>query len=686
MWPYRCHMPNRLAAATSPYLRQHADNPVDWFEWGDEAFAEARDRDVPVILSVGYATCHWCHVMAHESFEDDETAAFMNANFVNVKVDREERPDVDAIYMDAVTAMTGRGGWPMTVFLTPDAEPIYAGTYFPKTAMGHHPSFMDVMGGVLNAWRTNRAGAEDQAERITRAIADHRPTASDLPDIGQIERAVAIVANTFDRVNGGFGTAPKFPQAPTLELLMRTAALRPRTDAAATSLDMLTRMLTAMARGGIYDHLFGGFARYSVDAQWLIPHFEKMLYDNALLARVYLRTWQLTDEPMFHSVAVEVLDYLDGAMADSVGAIHSAEDADSEGVEGKFAVWSWDELGAVLGEDRDLAAAIYGATSDGNFEGSNNLHRFHDLGSVAAGFGITLEELAERRASIDRRLRAVRSMRVPPARDDKIVAEWNGLAMRAFAEAGAVLGERRYTDRARAIAEFLTTTGSPDGRLVRSWRDRPGHPGFASDHAAVAIGLYTLYAVTGDTVWFEHAERLVTVLREDFAVDSGDESGGFHSTAASSELFTRPIDTQDNPTPSTNALALEALLIHAAYTGDPAARAEATETMRTIAGTAVQHPSFGGYGLAVWLTHLIGIDEVAIVGSDIAPMEEIVWRRFHPNVVVAVSDGSPSSVPLLADRPATDRALAYVCRDLVCDLPVDSTDDLATKLTSQPAG
>ena len=525
--PYLHAMPNRLTHASSPYLRQHEDNPVDWFEWGEEAFAEAASRDVPIILSVGYATCHWCHVMAHESFEDTETAAYMNEHFVNIKVDREERPDIDRIYMDAVTAMTGRGGWPMTVFLTPDGAPIFAGTYYPKRAMGHHPSFMDVMGAVVDAWTTNRAGALDQANRIAEAIAQSAPPAAGLPTMDDLDRSVSMVANTFDRVNGGFGTAPKFPQAPTLELLMRSAVLRPDTDAGATSLSMLTQMLTSMARGGIYDHLFGGFARYSVDAQWLIPHFEKMLYDNALLARVYLRTWQITGDASLLETAIEVLDYLDGPMADPTGGIHSAEDADSEGVEGKFAVWTWDELGAVLGTDRDLAAAIYGATPEGNFEGTNNLHRFVDLADVATAAGVTVDEVIERKATIDERLRAVRRMRVPPARDDKLVAAWNGMALRAFAEAAAILGSDRYLARATAIAEFLVSTGSPDGNLVRSWRDTPGHPAFADDHAAVALGMYALYQATGDERWFTSAERQVAHLRRDFAA----EGGGFHATS-----------------------------------------------------------------------------------------------------------------------------------------------------------
>ncbi|MEE8457637.1 MAG: thioredoxin domain-containing protein [Acidimicrobiia bacterium] len=676
-------MPNRLVAATSPYLLQHQDNPVDWYEWGDEAFTEAEHRDVPVILSVGYATCHWCHVMAHESFEDEETADFMNANFVNIKVDREERPDVDRIYMDVVTATTGRGGWPMTVFLTPKQKPIFAGTYFPKATMGHHPSFRDVMTAVLDAWNTDRHGALEQADNIAASIAATRNERSPLPRIEDVEQAVERMSASFDRVNGGFGTAPKFPQAPALELLLRTAALRPSTDAAKHSLDMLTRQLTAMAKGGIYDHLLGGFARYSVDAQWLVPHFEKMLYDNAQLARVYLRAWQLTDVDLFRDVAIEVLDYLDTAMADDRGGLHSAEDADSEGVEGKFAVWSWDELGTVLGDDRDLAAAIYGATPVGNFEGSNNLHRFVALDEISVATGMDVGVIEERKLSIDDRLRLARAQRVLPSRDDKIVSAWNALAIRAFAEAGAVLAESRYIARAVKIAAFLLNEASPGGRLSRSWRGRPGHEAFADDHAALAIGLYALYQATGDETWFVAAEKQVDHLRTEFA----DPKGGFFGTSTSTDpLIARPKNTQDNPTPSDNALGMEALLLHAAYTGDTEAIAEADATMELLARDAVHHPTFGSYGLAIWLTNLIGINEVAIVGEDEdrSAMERVVWEGFRPDIVLASSDGADSLVPLLTGRTAVSEdstpGLAYVCRQLVCELPVDSAEGLRTKL------
>ena len=672
-------MPNRLADSTSPYLLQHQDNPVDWFEWGDDAFAEALRRDVPVILSVGYATCHWCHVMAHESFEDETTAEYMNRHFVNIKVDREERPDVDRIYMDAVTAMTGRGGWPMTVFLTPDQKPIYAGTYFPKAPMGNHPSFMDVMSSVSEAWTTDRRGAVEQADHIAARIAERTADASPLPRLGDIERSVDRMSSVFDRVNGGFGTAPKFPQAPALELLLRTAALRPGTDAAKQSLDMLTRQLTAMAQGGIYDHLLGGFARYSVDAQWLVPHFEKMLYDNAQLARIYLRAWQLTGIDLFRDVAVDVLDYLDSAMADQHGGLHSAEDADSEGVEGKFAVWSWEELDEVLGEDRDLAAAIYGATPEGNFEGTNNLHRFVGLAEISSATGMDVDTIMERKRSIDDRLRSVRAERIAPSRDDKIVTAWNGLAIRAFAEAGAILEEPRYIARATAIAEFLLTNASPDDHLVRSWRGRPGHRAFADDHAALAIGLYTLSQATGDETWYTAAEQHVAHLRSGFA----DPAGGFFNTSVNSgPLIARPKNTQDSPTPSDNALAMEALLLHAAFTGDTEAIAEAGRTMQILARDALHHPMFGGYALAVWLTHLFGINEIAIVGPDDerTAMERVIWDDFRPNSVLASSDGRGTSIPLLAGRTDSTGAKAYVCRQLACELPVESAEALRLKL------
>jgi len=672
-------MPNRLANATSAYLLQHKDNPVDWYEWGEDAFTEAERRDVPVILSVGYSSCHWCHVMAHESFEDDGTAAYMNEHFVNIKVDREERPDVDSVYMDAVTAMTGRGGWPMTMFLTPDAKPVFAGTYFPKETLGQHPSFMDVMSAVLNAWDTNRQGALDQADQITAAITQTDTRSGYLPVMGNLDRAVATLSNVFDRKYGGFGNAPKFPQEPTLEFLLRMAVLRPDTEAGTAAVSMLTHALTAMADGGIYDHLTGGFARYSVDSQWLIPHFEKMLYNNAQLARLYLRAWQVTDIDRFREVAVDVLDYLDTTMADEAGGLHSAEDADSGGVEGKFAVWTWEELGEILGDDREMARAIYGATPEGNFEGANNLHRLTDIGAVMETTGLTIPEIDNARASIDDRLRTARAQRTPPGRDDKIVTAWNGLALRAFAEAAAILDDDRYLRRALSIATFLANEASPNSALVRSWRDRPGHAAFADDLAGVAIGMYTLFSVTGEERWFTFAENLVEQLRDHFA----DPSGGFFAASSVDDaLITRPKNAQASQTPSDNSLAMEALQMHAALTGDLSALDELERTMEFLAPDALSNPAFGGYSLAIWLTHLVGMKEVAIVGTpdQQQSLSGPVWGQFHPDVIVAPGNGGPTTVPLLADRPAEATGLAYVCQNLTCDLPVHTPQALADRL------
>lgn len=675
-------MPNRLASATSPYLLQHKDNPVEWYEWGADAFSAAKDRDLPVLLSVGYSSCHWCHVMAHESFEDEHTAEYMNTHFVNVKVDREERPDVDRIYMDAVTAMTGRGGWPMTVFLTPDQRPIYAGTYYPKTAMAHHPSFMDVMTAVSDAWTNNRSGIDQQASNILNAITQAGPEPGPEPTPSDIKSAVAAIERTFDATNGGFGRAPKFPQAPTLEFLLRVAALHPNTGEGSSALRMLVVTLERMARGGIYDHLYGGFARYSVDAQWVVPHFEKMLYDNALLARIYLRTWQLTGDARFRTTAIEVLDYLDTTMADPSGGIHAAEDADSEGEEGKFAVWSWDELDRVLGSDLPVAADIYGFSRDGNFEGRNIPTRVTDLETIAERHDLSTDKVDEVRRRVDVALAEVRSERIAPSRDDKVVSAWNGFAMRAFAEAGAVLEEPRYRKRAEAIAEFLGTVAVRDRRLVRSWRGEPGVGAFADDLAACAVGLYTLFATTGDVRRFVSAEEMVQALRARF----GDPEGGFFATGIDAEqLVARPKNIQDNPTPSDNALAMEALQLHAAYTGDLTAVDEMTKTMQAISVVAERHPSFAGHALAIWTTHLAGVKEVAITGSNTAAFERVVWDAFRPDVVVATTSDSETPVPLLKGRVDDTATRAFVCRNLACDLPATDPDQLTRQLATDVA-
>ncbi|HHC07176.1 MAG TPA: thioredoxin domain-containing protein [Actinobacteria bacterium] len=669
---------NRLAAASSPYLLQHADNPVDWFEWGDDAFAEARRRDVPIHLSVGYAACHWCHVMAHESFEDPDTAAYLNAHFVNVKVDREERPDVDRIYMDAVQALTGQGGWPLTVFLTPDGRPFYGGTYFPKVPHHGRPSFRQVLERITELWERERSAIVDQADRLTAAIRAATPPPSPLPSDGAFDEAVDRLAADFDDEHGGFGHAPKFPQPAALEYLLRYVVLGGDPDRRDLARRLLVRSLDAMARGGIHDHLGGGFARYAVDARWLVPHFEKMLYDNALLARTYLRGWQTTGVAGFVEVARRTLDYLDREMADPSGALHASEDADSEGVEGKYYVWRWDELDEVLGDLVDVAADLYGATPEGNFEGANVLHLPRPLPETARRLGIDVDELATVKAEIDRRLLERRRRRVRPGRDDKIVVAWNGLALRAFAEAAAVLDEPRYLRRARAIAEFLAGPALVDGALLRTWRrGRPGTPGYADDHAAAALGLFTLSSVDGDERWFEIAERLVADLVDRFA----DDAEGFFANATDA-LVARPKNVQDAPVPSDNALAAEALALHRALTGDLEASRHLEGALRLVAGPARAHPRFGGHALAVMLTLDRGLDEVAVVGPPEArrPLVDVVWERFRPTVVLAQGDVG-GGIPLLRGRtPSTGPAEAFVCREMVCELPTSDPEGLRRRL------
>ena len=673
-------MPNRLAAASSPYLLQHRDNPVDWYEWSTDAFAAAALRDVPILLSVGYSACHWCHVMAHESFEDDQTASFMNRHFVNVKVDREERPDVDRIYMDAVQAMTGQGGWPMTVFLTPKGNPFFAGTYFPKKGRGQHPSFMDVLDQIRSAWDQRRTEIDYQAERLTAAVNTALPVTSETPGLDLVRAAIAYLISSYDWEHGGFGGAPKFPQAPTHELLLRTLALGLDEEQSPRVEKMLRTALDQMANGGIYDHLGGGFARYAVDRAWLIPHFEKMLYDNALLARTYLRAWQVTDEERYRTVAIETLDYLARDMRHSDGGIFSAEDADSEGVEGKYYVWDWAELETLLGDDTPLIAAVFGASRDGNFEGSNILSRPSPIEVIAQRFNVELDDLAARTAKARTLLLTARAARVRPGLDDKIIAAWNGLAMRAFAESGAILGREDYIDVARGIAAFLRDHLTVDGRLQRSWREGAiSVPGFCDDYGAVAVGLFTLYQATGELEWYAEAERLSHDMINLFA----DPAGGFFATGNDAEkLIARPKNLFDNPTPSDNALAAEALQILWAYTGETTL-ADTIEGVGRAAGRILEHyPHASGHLLSVLATFQAGLKAVAIVGKEnLEILRQVAWEQFRPNCIVASSIGPSHDIPLLINRsPGPNGALAYVCRNFVCDLPVSTTEELRGQL------
>jgi len=677
-------LPNRLSAATSPYLLQHADNPVDWFEWGDAAFALARKADRPVLLSVGYAACHWCHVMAHESFEDGETAEYMNRHFVNVKVDREERPDIDRIYMDAVQAMTGHGGWPMTVFLTPSGEPFFAGTYFPKEPRGHHPTFMQVLHGITAAWQERRGEITEQAGKLTEAVRSQIPPAPEEPDRASIPAAIRLLEEGFDAARGGFGGAPKFPQAPTLELLLRVASIWPETPVRDRALGMLTTTLDAMAAGGIYDHLYGGFARYSVDANWTVPHFEKMLYDNALLSRIYLHAFQITDNPDYRRVATETLDYLARDMLDDSGGIFSAEDADSEGVEGKFAIWSAEEFTEVAGDDADLLAAVYGVTPAGNFEGANILVRFRPLAGITEQFSIDAAELDARRKEADAKLVARRRTRPRPAVDDKIVIAWNGLALRSFAEAGVALDRADYLEIATGIAAFLAGSARTNtGRLVRSWRaGRVSGPGFCDDYAATATGLFMLYQALGEERWY----RLAIELTDDMMRLFQDPAGGFFAVGSDTPaLIARPKNLMDNPTPSDNALAAEALTMRYAYTGETQLPPIVAGVGRAAGVLPQRYPAAAGHLLAVLASG--NLRQVAIVpGEDdsVAGLLAVYHRRFRPGHVVAVGSGD-SQVPLLAQRPAVDgKSTAYVCQGFVCRLPTTSPTELASQLGDEP--
>ncbi len=654
-------MANRLASAASPYLLQHSDNPVDWWEWGDEAFAEAKRRDVPVLLSVGYSACHWCHVMAHESFEDPETAAAMNEMFVNIKVDREERPDVDSVYMEAVQSMTGQGGWPMTVWLTPDGAPFFAGTYFPPQDRHGLPSFRRVLTAMSEAWRSQRPEVKDQAARLLEAITKSIPRSEGAIDDQVISAAVDRLEDLFDPRFGGFGGAPKFPQQPVLDFLLRARGLDQSINA------MLTTTLEAMARGGIHDQLGGGFARYSVDERWLVPHFEKMLYDNAQLARIYLWAGVELDRADFNKVARTTVDYLLNDLRHPEGGFFSAEDADSEGVEGKFYVWTPGEIEQAVGaSDAATVASVYGVTEEGNFDGANILWR---ATTEPAGFERIRRKLLDHRAT-----------RVRPGLDDKVIASWNGLTILALAESGAVLGEQRYLDAAIAAASFLEANLVVEGALMRSWREGTvSVPGFLDDHAALAMGLFRLYSATGDTRWYRWGSTLVDEILDRFS----DPDGGFFDTASDAErLVKRPKDPGDNPLPSGNALAAEALLMRSLFTGNGGDRETAERALASVTHLGDRYPGMFGHHLGVAASMIIGTAEVAITGEQAAALARPYWNRYLPGVALAFATGEEPDVPLLHNRHRPGETLAYLCREFVCEAPVATADALESALAA----
>jgi uncharacterized protein YyaL (SSP411 family) len=674
-------MANRLANATSPYLLQHAHNPVNWNEWGPEALEEARRRDVPVLLSIGYAACHWCHVMERESFEDAETARLMNEWFVPIKVDREERPDLDAIYMDAVQTMTGRGGWPMTVLLTPDGRPFYGGTYFPPEDRHGLPGFRRVLGAIHEAWESKREELLQQAGALVEHIGRGAtaPASPEDPDASVLSRALEGLRGVYDAEWGGHGAAPKFPQPMTIEFLLRMHA-----RGAPGAGDMARRTLDKMARGGIFDHVGGGFHRYAVDRIWLVPHFEKMLYDNGQLLRLYTRAWLATGSELYRRTALATADYLVREMRHPGGGFFSSQDADSEGVEGKYYVWPFEELVRAAGPDATLATALFAATPGGNWEGANVLWRPRDDGVVAVELGTKVPELLEAAERVRSRLAEARSARVPPATDDKVLASWNGLAISGLAEAGRSFARPDLVEAAAAGARFvLSELRDGSGRLQRSWREgRTSGAAYLDDHALMAGACLDLYETTFDETWFAEAERLVAETRRLFAGDAG----GFFDTGADAErLVLRPRDVFDNAVPSGNAAAAEALLRLAAFTGDAALEDEAAVILRALAPAAAQAPTGLGHllgALDLWLARPKEIAISADPSSEGArAMAEVVWSRYLPNRVLAVGAGEGTRVPLLRDRPQRDGvATAYVCERFVCAAPVTEPDALARQL------
>jgi uncharacterized protein YyaL (SSP411 family) len=651
---------NRLGSATSPYLRQHAGNPVDWWEWSDEAFAEARRRDVPILLSVGYAACHWCHVMAHDSFERDDVAAVMNANFVNVKVDREERPDVDAVYMDATTALTGQGGWPMTCVLTPDGSPFYAGTFFPRA------HFVQLLEAITEAWRDRRDEVLAAGQRIVDALSqasDTPPARGPAPDAPQLDAAAARLVPQFDSDNGGFGAAPKFPPSMVLEFLLRQ---HERTGDP-TSLAMAAQTFEAMARGGMYDQLAGGFARYTVDAHWVVPHFEKMLYDNAQLLRGYVHWWRLSGSPLAERIARETADFLLRDLGTAEGGFASALDADTDGVEGLTYVWTQAQLRAVLGADASIAADLFGVTAEGTFEeGASTLQLRADPTDVT--------QWQDFRGS----LLAARTTRPQPARDDKVVTAWNGLAIAALAEAGMLL-DQRYLDAAVRCAELLLSTHLVDGRLRRTSRD--GAVGdalaVAEDYGDLAEGLLMLHQATGSPRWLEVAADLLGVAAARFT----DGQGGFYDTGDDAEvLVRRPRDPTDNAAPSGSSALANALLTYSALTGSLSHRGLAEDALRIVGVLGVQQPRFLGWALTAAQGLVAGPVQVAVVGDD-AELVRTAWLHRPPGAVVVAGEPDATGVALLADRPLVNGAsAAYVCRGMVCDLPVTTAAELTSQL------
>jgi uncharacterized protein len=681
---------NRLANETSPYLLQHKDNPVDWYPWGEEALKRAREEDKPVLLSVGYSACHWCHVMERESFEDDETARMMNEHFVNIKVDREERPDIDSIYMAAVQAITRHGGWPMTVFLTPDGAPFYGGTYFPPIPSRGMPSFQQLLLSVVDAYENRREEVLESAESVRDYL--RSSTAAVMPEAESsgtelLDSAAGVLLSQLDRRFGGFGGAPKFPQAMNLEVLLR----HHHRTGEISALDGVELTCRQMANGGIYDQLGGGFSRYSVDGYWLVPHFEKMLYDNALLSRLYLETYQATGDAFYRRIAEETLDYVLRDMTSEEGGFYSSEDADSEGEEGKFYVWTPDELEATLDPDEaSLAARYWDVTERGNFEGKNILHVARPPEAVADEFGLSTEELWARIEAIRTKLFAVREERVRPGRDEKILAAWNGLMLRSFALAASVTGREDYSEAAVKNATFIVEKLKEDGRIHRSYKDgRARFNGYLEDYAMTADGLVALYEATFETRWLVEADALLDAVSELFW---DEEKRAFYDTPADhEELVTRPRDVYDSAAPSGTSVATEVLLKLALFLDRADYRQRAEDVLEELAGGMEKVP--GGFGRLLCALDFSASEprEVAIVGDqrdpDTRALLETVYSGYLPNKIVAGrgsdDDEAGGLIPLLAQRPTREgKATAYVCVHYACQTPTTDPEELSRQLNA----
>ena len=679
-------MPNRLINETSPYLRQHAYNPVDWYLWGEEAFRRAREEDKPILLSIGYSSCHWCHVMERECFEDPEIARLMNENFVCVKVDREERPDVDAVYMQAVQAMTGSGGWPLTVFLTPDGEPFFGGTYFPPDDRHGLPGFPRVLRAIAEAYRGQRQQVVQQARQLTshlQRLASLRSSPEPLgPDV--LREAYQGVQSQFDPEYGGFGPAPKFPQPLVWEFVLRYHARTGDPQALAIA----ERTLRAMAAGGMYDHLAGGFHRYSTDRYWLVPHFEKMLYDNALLARLYLHAYQATGLADYRRVAEETIGYLLAEMRLPVGAFASAQDADSEGIEGKYYVWTWQEVMDILGPELGRAfSLVYGVTPEGNWEGRNVLHIAVPVQEAAAQLGMATGELQDMMAEGRRRLLEARARRVPPERDDKVLVSWNGLALAALAEAACVLQRDDYREAALDCARFLLTELVRDGRLMHTWKDGQAKvPAYLDDYACLVGGLLALHEATFDSGWLERAVELARQMVDLFWEPHED---AFYDTGRDHErLVVRPRDLFDNATPCGGSEAARVLLLLAAITGKHELADVAVRALRGLRELMSRAPLGTGNWLCALDFYLAPPKEIAVVGDpsalDTRRLLDVVYSTFLPNKVVVglpPDTAAPPGFPLLEGRTAVGgRATAYVCQNFACREPATEPDVLAAQL------